>query len=431
MRSGALTLPGFTHDVCSAVHPMALASPFLRTLPLNQHGLEWIQPPLPLAHPLDDGSAAILVRSLEETCQWLGPDAKAYEQLMGPLVAKWGALERDILGPMRVPRHPFAMAHFALSAIRPSESLAKSRFKTAQARALFAGLASHSLMPLEAWGTSAIGLVLGAIAHVSGWPIPKGGSQAIADALASYLRSLGGEIATGVWVRSQKELPAAKVVLYDVSPRSLLEIAGASFTARYRRALEKFRYGPGVYKIDWALRAPIPWRSPQCAKAGTLHLGGTMEEIACSERRATADAPSDRPFVLLAQPSLFDPTRAPGGCHTAWAYCHVPSGSQVDRTSRIEAQVERFAPGFKELILARSRKSPTQMEEQNPNLVGGNISGGENSLRQLFVRPTWRLYNTPAKGVFLCSASTPPGGGVHGMCGYHAARRALRFLRSS
>lgn len=431
MRSAALTLPGFMHDVCSAVHPMAVASPFLRTLPLDKHGLEWIDPPLALAHPLDNGSVATLERSIEATCQSLGADAKSYEQLMRPLAKNWGRLERDILGPIRLPKHPFAMARFGLRAIQPATRLARSQFKSEPGRALFAGLAAHSVMPLEAWGTSAIGLVLGAAAHVNGWPIPKGGSQIIADALASYLRSLGGEIATGVHVGSQKELPPSKVVLYDVSPRGLRQIAAESFTPGYRGALEKYRYGPGVFKIDWALRASIPWTSPQCTRAGTIHLGGTMEEIAQSERQATTNAFCERPFVLLTQPSLFDPTRAPAGRHTAWAYCHVPNANQTDMTSRIEAQVERFAPGFKELILARSTKSPAQMQEENPNLVGGDISGGENSLRQLFVRPTLRLYNTPAKGVFLCSASTPPGGGVHGMCGYHAAQRALKFLRSN
>jgi phytoene dehydrogenase-like protein len=428
VRSEALTLPGYTHDVCSAVHPMAIASPFLRALPLQEHGLEWIQPPYPLAHPLDDGSAAVLDHSLAVTSASLGSDAIAYERLMGPLFRDWQRLEQCILGPLQLPRHPFTMARFGVHAIQPATRLARSHFKTEPARALFAGLAAHSLMPLEAWGTSAIALVLGILAHVSGWPIPKGGSQRIADAMASYLRSLGGEIVTGMHVWSQKELPASKVVLYDLSPRALLQIAGESLPPGYRHALDRFQYGPAVFKVDWALRAPIPWKSPQCAKAGTVHLGGTLAEIARSERDGTNNAPAERPFVLLAQPSLFDPTRAPAGCHTAWAYCHVPTGCRIDMTSRIEVQVERFAPGFAKLILARSTRSPAQMEDENPNLIGGNISGGANSLRQLLIRPTLRFYSTPAKGIYLCSASTPPGAGVHGMCGYHAATLALKSL---
>jgi phytoene dehydrogenase-like protein len=412
------------------VHPMAIASPFLRTLPLHEHGLEWIQPAYPLAHPLDDGSAAILDHSIEKTGASFGADAGAYQRLIGPLVHEWNLLEQSILGPLRLPQHPFAMARFGLQAIQPATRLAHSHFKTELARALFAGLAAHSLMPLDAWGTSAIGLVLAILAHLSGWPIPKGGSQSIANAMASYLRSLGGEIVTGVHVWSQRELPASTVVLYDLSPRGLLQVAGESLPANYRSALDKFQYGPGVFKVDWALRAPIPWKSPECAKAGTVHLGGTLAEIVRSERDGTLHSPADRPFVLLAQPSLFDASRAPTGCHTAWAYCHVPAGCTVDMTGRIEAQVERFAPGFTKLILARSTRSPAQMEDDNPNLVGGSISGGANSLRQLLIRPTLRFYRTPAKGIYLCSASTPPGAGVHGMCGYHAAMFALKNLDS-
>lgn len=427
-RSDALTLPGFTHDVCSAVHPMAAASPFLRTLPLHDHGLEWIYPQYPLAHPSDDGSVAVLKHSIEETCQSLGADENSYKGLVGPLVAKWAFLEQYVLGPISIPRQPLFMARFGIHAIQPASRLAKSYFKSEPARALFAGLAAHSLMPLESWGTSAVGLVLAALAHVSGWPIAKGGSQRIADALASYLRSIGGEIVTGLRVGSQKELPPSRVVLCDLSPRGLLQIAGASFPVSYRRALERYQYGPGVFKVDWALRGPIPWTARQCAQAGTVHLGGTISEIALSERDSCRNEHSEHPFVLLAQPSLIDPSRAPAGCHTAWAYCHVPSGSTLDMTGRIEAQVERFAPGFRDLILARSTKSPAQLEAENSNLVGGNITGGANSLRQLFFRPTSRLYETPVKGLFLCSASTPPGAGVHGMCGYHAAMRALASI---
>lgn len=424
-RSAALTLPGFTHDVCSAVHPMAAASPFLRTLPLHDHGLEWIYPQYALAHPSDDGSVAVLERSIEKTCRSLGVDGNSYKSLAEPVVAKWAFLEQHVLGPISFPRSPLVMVRFGIHALQPATRLAKSHFKTESARALFAGLAAHSLMPLESWGTSAVGLVLAALAHVSGWPIAKGGSQRIADALASYLRSLGGEIVTGVRVRTQKDLPPSRLVLCDVSPRGLLQIAGESFPISYRRALERYQYGPGVFKVDWALRGPIPWTARQCAQAGTVHLGGTITEIALSESDSCRNEHSEHPFVLLAQPSLIDPSRAPTGCHTAWAYCHVPSGSGVDMTGRVEAQVERFAPGFRDLILARSTKSPAQLEVENSNLVGGNITGGANSLRQLFFRPTSWLYETPVKGLYLCSASTPPGAGVHGMSGYHAATRAL------
>ncbi|MGC2529380.1 MAG: NAD(P)/FAD-dependent oxidoreductase [Candidatus Acidiferrum sp.] len=427
-RSDELTLPGFTHDVCSAVHPMAVASPFFRTLPLHDHGLEWVYPQYALAHPFDDGSAAVLEHSLEKTCQSLGVDENSYKRLVGPLVANWPILEQYVLGPIGLPRHPLVMAGFGMHAIQPASRLAKSSFKSEPARALFAGLAAHALMPLESWGTSAVGLVLGALAHVGGWPIARGGSQRIADALAAYLRSLGGEIVAGVRVRSLKELPPSRVVLCDLSPRGLLQIAGERFPASDRRALERYRYGPGVFKVDWALRGPIPWTARQCARAGTVHLGGTLSEIARSERDSCSTGHSEHPFVLLAQPSLIDPSRAPEGCHTAWAYCHVPGGSALDMTSFIEAQVERFAPGFRDLISARSTKSPAQLEAENSNLVGGNITGGANSLLQLFLRPTSRLYETPIYGLFLCSASTPPGAGVHGMCGYHAAMQALDIL---
>ncbi len=424
-RSKALTLPGFTHDVCSAVHPMAVASPFFRTLPLREHGLEWIHPPYPLAHPLDDGSAAILEHDLDRTCQRLGADAKAYRRQVGSLAGNWKLLEDVILSPIGVPRRPLLMARFALQAIQPAKRFAESHFRSDPARALFAGLAAHSMMPLDGWGTAAIGLVLGAQAHVNGWPIAKGGSQRIADALASYFRSLGGEIVTGLRIRSLKELPSSRVILCDLSPQGLLEIAGQSLPTNYQRALERYDYGPGAFKVDWALSGPIPWKAPDCAQAGTVHIGGGLDEIVDAESGLLGMLDSERPFVLLSQPSLFDPSRAPAGCHTAWAYCHVPNGSRSDMTSRIEAQVERFAPGFRSLILARSAKSPEQMERENPNLVGGNITGGANSLRQLFFRPTFGKYETPVKGLFLCSASTPPGGGVHGMCGYHAATRAL------
>ncbi len=425
-RSGPLTLPGFLHDHCSAVHPLAVASPFFRSLPLGEHGLEWIDPPYALAHPFDDGTAATLERSIERTSDGLGSeDAKTYRDLIGSVAEKWDSLASEILGPpLRVPRHPVEYARFGLSALQPATMIAKSRFASLQARALWAGLAAHSARPLEAWGTSAIGMVLGAAAHVKGWPIPKGGSQKIADALASYLRSLGGEIQIGVRVKSLKELPTAEVVLCDVSPRGFLKLAGGGVPPSYARALERYLYGPGVFKIDWALRAPIPWKNALCARAGTVHLGGTMEEIAVSEAACWRNEIAERPFVLLAQSSLFDATRAPKGQHTAWAYCHVPNGCDVNVADRIEAQVERFAPGFRDVVLARATRSPGEFERENENLVGGDIGGGANSLKQLLLRPTRRSYATPLRGVYLCSASTPPGAGVHGMCGYHAAARA-------
>jgi phytoene dehydrogenase-like protein len=430
-RSETLTLPGFMHDVCSAVHPMAVASPFLRTLPLHDHGLEWIYPQYSLAHPFDDGSVTLVEQSIDKTCQSLGVDGHSYKRLVGQLVESWAELAQEILGPISLlPSHPLIMARFGMHAILPASRLANSYFKSERARAVFAGLAAHSLMPLESWGTSAVGLILAALVHATGWPIAKGGSQRIADALASYLRSLGGEIVTGIRVRSRKELPPSRLVLCDLSPRGLLQIAGEDFPASYRRALEKYQYGPGVFKVDWALGGPIPWRAQECVQAGTVHLGGTMTEIALSERESCKNQQSEHPFVLLAQPSVMDPSRAPLGHHTAWAYCHVPNGSRIDMTGRLEAQVERFAPGFRDLILARSTKSPAQLEAENPNLVGGNITGGANSLRQLFFRPTFRLYKTPVKGLFLCSASTPPGAGVHGMCGYHAATQALADAHS-
>ncbi len=428
LRSGELTLPGFVHDLCSAVHPLAAASPFFRTLPLAEHGLEWIEPPLPLAHPLDGGDAAVLHRSVAETAEGLGTDAKGYRGVFEPLVADWGRLENALLGPLvRLPRHPLALARFGVSALQPAAAFARRRFRDETARALFAGLAAHSILPLESLGSASFGLVLGTTGHAVGWPLPRGGSQRVADALASYLRTLGGEIQTGTPVESLEEL-SAPTVLCDVSPRQLLRLAGDRLPSRYRRALERFPYGPGVFKLDWALSGPIPWTAPACAQAGTVHLGGTLEEIAASEQAPARGETSERPFVLLAQPSLFDESRAPEGRHTAWAYCHVPNGSTVDRTEAIERQIERFAPGFQERVLARSASSPADLERRNANLVGGDIGGGSNELRHLVARPVLRPvpYLTPLEGVYLCSASTPPGGGVHGMCGYLAARAALR-----
>jgi phytoene dehydrogenase-like protein len=422
-RSRELTLPGFVHDLCSAVHPMAVSSPCFDQFPLAAHGLEWIHPSAPLAHPLDDGSAVMLERSVEATARGLSMDADAWTRLMAPLVSGWHDLRRDILAVPRLPRHPLLMARFGLHAIRSARSLPYGLFRGERARALWAGLAAHSVVPLEAPASAAIGLALGAAGHAVGWPLPRGGSQCIADALAGYFRSLGGEIVTATRIDS---LPDAPLVLCDVTPRKLLAMAGDRFPDGYRRALARYHYGPGVFKMDFALDGPIPWRAQECLRAATLHLGGTFDEIAAWESGFVG-----RPFVLLAQPSLFDSTRAPEGKHTVWAYCHVPNGSTADMSGAIEAQIERFAPGFRERILARCIMTPADVESHNANLIGGDIAGGANDLRQMLLRPTPRLYSTPLRGVFLCSASTPPGGGVHGMCGYYAARAALRATRDA
>ena len=424
-RSAQLTLPGYVHDVCSAVHPMALASPFFRSLPLQEHGLEWIHPPLPLAHPRDDGTAVVLDRSLDATCNSLGADGRSYRNLVGPVVQNWSAIESAILGPLGIPRNPIAMSRFGMHAIQPASRLARNKFQTEAARALFAGLAGHSIVPLEKWGTAAIGLVLAAVGHVYGWPIPKGGSQRIGDALASYLQSLGGEIQSGVRVDSIRYLPSARTIFCDLTPRGLLNIAAPVLPANYQKALRSYKYGPAAFKIDWALSDPIPWTAKECSRAGTIHIGSSLEEIERSERAAWNGSQNDKPFVLVTQPSLFDSTRAPKGRHTAWAYCHVPNNSDCDMTSRIESQIENVAPGFGETILARSVRTPAELQQHNANLVGGDISGGANNLMQLFLRPTRHAYATPYPGLYLCSSSTPPGGGVHGMCGYHAAMRAL------
>ncbi len=425
-RSGELTLPGFLHDICSAVHPLAVASPFFRTLPLEAHGLEWIQPPAPLAHPFDDGTAVLLERSIDKTGETLGRDAVAYRKLFKPLVDDWENLFADLLGPLRFPKHPLTFTRFGLKAFRSAIGLAKSSFEGERARAFFAGIAAHSMLSLDQAFTASFGIVLAVAGHAVGWPIPRGGSQKIADALGSYLRSLGGEIVTDSRVESIDELLTSKrAVLCDLSPRGLLKIAGHRLPANYRRKLERYRYGAAAYKIDWALNDPIPWKSAECTRAGTVHLGGSFAEIFASESDTQKGKYADRPFVLLAQPSLFDSSRAPEGKHTAWAYCHVPNGSTFDMTERIENQIERFAPGFRDCILARKVSPPAELELHNANLFGGCINGGSQDFRQLFLRPTSRLYSTPTKGLYLCSASTPPGGGVHGMSGYFAARRVM------
>jgi phytoene dehydrogenase-like protein len=425
-RSAELTQPGFVHDVCSAVHPLALTSPFFRTLPLAKYGLAFIHPDVPLAHPLDDGTAVIAERSVELTAAGLGRDAEAYANLIGPLARDWSKLEPLLLGMTRFPRYPFLAARFGASAMRSASSLAKSKFRDERARALFAGMAAHSILPLEDVPSAAFGLVLAITAHAVGWPIVRGGSQKIADALAGHLRSLGGEIQTAQKVNNVDQLRAHSVALFDVSPRQLVEIAGSRLSVGFRKKLSKFRYGPGVCKVDWALDAPIPWAAKDCARAGTVHIGGTLDEIAASERAAWNGVHSSAPFVLLSQPTLFDPSRAPAGKHTAWAYCHVPNGSDVDMSATIETQIERFAPGFRARILARNVLLAKDLHNHNANLIGGDVGGGAVNLAQFFLRPTWRLYSTSAKRIYICSASTPPGGGVHGLCGHLAARRALR-----
>jgi phytoene dehydrogenase-like protein len=431
-RSMELTLPGFMHDVCSAVHPLALDSSFFRSLPLERYDIEMIQPLAPLAHPLDDGTAVMLERSIEATAARLGNDARAYHKLMTPFVANWDKIKGSIRAPLQpqIVLHPFDRANFALKAIRSARGLAESLFKGEQARAIFAGMSAHSMMSLEKPTSAGFGLLLGILGHSLGWPIPRGGSQKIVDALAAHLRSLDGEIITGVEIKSIDALPPADVILCDITPRQLLRIAGDLLPASFQRQLRRYRYGPGVFKIDYALDGSIPWKAEECLRAGTVHVGGTLSEITASERAVVQGEHPEKPFVLVAQQSLFDPTRAPEGKHTVWAYCHVPNGSTFDMTERIECQIERFAPGFRDRTLARSTMNSLEVESYNANYVGGDINGGIQDLWQFFTRPTIRPvpYTTPAKNIFICSSSTPPGGGVHGMCGYYAAQAALRQL---
>jgi phytoene dehydrogenase-like protein len=427
-RSMELTLPGFVHDVCSAVYPLAIGSPFFRSLPLSRHGLDWIQPAAALAHPFDDGTAITLERSVEATASTLGSDEGAYRELIAPLVAAWNGLAVDLLGPPRFPQAPLRLVRFGFSAIQSARGLAEGRFHGERARGFFAGLAAHSMLPLENWGSAAFGLVLAISGHAVGWPIARGGAQKVTDALASHLRSLGGEIITNRPLQSLDEIPPSRVVLCDLTPRQLIEIAGERFSPRYRKSLRRYRYGMGAFKMDWALSGPVPWKARECVRAATIHLGGTLAEVAFSERSAWRGEHVEKPFVLLAQPSLFDPFRAPEGKHTLWGYCHVPNGSTVNMTERIEKQIERFAPGFGDLVIQRSVMSPKELEMRNANLVGGDINGGAPMLSQLFFRPTVKMYRTSVKGLYICSASTPPGGGVHGMCGHFAARQALKEM---
>ncbi|MEJ2901309.1 NAD(P)/FAD-dependent oxidoreductase [Pedobacter panaciterrae] len=431
LRSAEFTLPGFVHDVCSAIHPLAIGSPFFNTLPLQDYGLFYTFPDLAAAHPFDDGTAAVLGSSIEETARLLGDDEQAYLKLLKPLVKDWPDIAVDVLGPLHFPKHPIAMAKFGLNALTSATFLAK-RFKTKAARGLWAGMAAHSIQPLSNLTTSAIGLVLMAAAHLKGWPIPVGGSKEIANALSSYFIALGGKIETGRYIKSLDELPSSRTVLFDVTPKQLLQIAGHKFSSIYKWQLERYRYGMGVFKVDWALDEAIPFTAKEARHAGTVHIGNTLEEITLSEKLSWQGKHADKPFVLLAQQSLFDTSRAPEGKHTAWAYCHVPNGSVTDMTETIEKQIERFAPGFRDRILAKHTMNTAQVEAYNPNYIGGDINGGVIDLGQIFTRPALRSspYRTSAKGLYLCSSSTPPGGGVHGMCGYHAAKRALKDVFS-
>lgn len=429
MRTEELTLPGFKHDVCSAIHPMAANSPFFRTLPLQQFGLEYIYPEVCAAHPLDDGNAVALYTSLDETAKALGVDKDAYIRLIEPVVKDWSFIDKDVLAPLSFPDHPFKMATFGLKAMSSALQLSK-RFSTAKAKALWAGMAAHSIQPLSNLTTSAIGLVLMSAAHIKGWPLPKGGTQSLANALAAYFRSLGGKIQTGTYISSLQQLPVAKAVLFDITPKQLLQIAGHKLSSLYKWQLNRYRYGMGVFKVDWALDDALPFSADICSKAGTLHIGNTIEEIASAEAYTAGGGHPEKPFVLAAQQSIFDRSRAPEGKHTLWAYCHVPNGSAKNMASAIEAQIERFAPGFRERIIGRHIMDTAAMESYNANYIGGDINGGTIDIGQLFTRPALRLspYRTSAKGLYICSASTPPGGGVHGMSGYHAAKQALKDI---
>jgi phytoene dehydrogenase-like protein len=429
-RTAELTLPGFHHDVCSAVHTTGILSPFFRSLPLEEHGLEWIVPRASVAHPLDDQPAVMLWQSLEETCAELGADASSYRDLIAPFLDNPNGFFSDALGPLSWPRHAGMFVRFGLNAMWPAASFANWRFQQSRAKALFAGCAGHSVLPLDKMFTAALGLIFSIAGHVQPWPVASGGSQAIARALGSLLRELGGEIRTGVLVTSPADLPAARVYLLDTSPAELASIAESALPSGYRRRLGRYRYGPGAFKLDWALDGPIPWRDANCLEASTVHLGGTLEEIAAGEAAMFRGKHPERPYVLLCQQSQLDASRAPEGKHTGYAYCHVPGGSTVDMTEAIEHQVERFAPGFKDRVLRRHTMNTQDFHRYNPNFVGGAITGGVADVFQLFTRPVARLdpYTTPNPRVFICSASTPPGGGVHGMCGFHAAQRALRRL---
>ncbi len=429
-RTAESTLPGFLHDVCSGAHPMGILSPFFRELPLDEHGLEWVRPGASAAHPLDGAPAVMLWRSMERTCEGLGRDGDAYRRLVAPFLRDPHALLRDGMGPLAWPEGPLNFARLGALGVWPSTWLSGAAFRDERARALFAGCASHSILPLNHFLTSAMGLMFVVAGHVEEWPVARGGSIAITRALASYFESLGGVVRTNTMVRSPADLPPSRVYLFDTDPMQMVRIADSVLPASYKRRLRRFRYGPGVFKIDWALDGPVPWKDPNCLQASTVHVSGTAAETAASEAAMWRGDVCERPFLIVVQQSQFDSTRAPEGKHTGYAYCHVPHGSTVDMTERIEAQMERFAPGFRDRILARHATNTADLHRANPNCVGGAITGGAADVRQFFTRPVARLdpYATPNERVYLCSASTPPGGGVHGMCGYHAARSALRRI---
>ena len=431
-RTLPLTLPGFHHDFGSAVHGMAAGSPFFRSLPLDKYGLALIHPTSPLAHPLDDGTAVILERSIDTTAANLGEDGRAWHELFAPVAENWFELAPDLLGPILFcPRHPVLMARLGLRSFPPARWLANQKFRGERAKALFAGLAAHSFLSLDETLSAAFGVMLGAAAHAVGWPIARGGSQSITMALSAHLESLGGTIALSSRVDRLAEVPPADVTMCDITPRQLAHVAGDRLSPEYRRRMERWRYGPAAFKVDYALSNPIPWRAKECLRAATVHIGGTLDEIAASESAMSRGLPAERPFVLLVQPTLFDPSRAPEGKHVAWAYCHIPNGSTFEMLPRLEAQIERFAPGFRDCVLARHVFSPAALEQMDANLIGGDIVGGAMNLRQLLFRPTGNNYATSAPDIFLCSSSTPPGGGVHGMCGHNAAKRALKMLEAT
>ncbi len=431
-RTAALTLPGFQHDICSAVHPLGIASPFFAALPLADYGLAWALPPLPVAHPLDHEPAVAVYGSVEETAAHLGVDRHAYRLFFGPMVDHWQELLGELLAPLHIPRHLYQYGRFGVASLLPATVAGRLLFRTPRAQALFAGMAGHSIMPLERLASAAYGIMMCVLANAVGWPVAIGGSQAIAQALAAMIEERGGTFCTNHEVRRLDELPPARAILFDLTPRQILDIARDRLPPGYQRALSRYRYGAGVFKVDWALSEPIPWRDAVCRQTATVHLGGTLEEIAAGERAVGQGKHPERPYIILAQPTLIDPTRAPAGQHTAWGYCHVPSGSTVDRTDAIEAQIERFAPGFRDTILARHTYNTVEMEAYNPNYIGGDINGGVQDLAQHFLRPTPSLnpYRMPTPGLYICSSSTPPGGGVHGMCGYHAAHAVLDDLRT-
>lgn len=427
-RTLELTEPGFFHDICSAVHPTALGSPFLRTLPLSEYGLEWIHPDFPVAHPLENGKAFVVRKSFNDTLDQLGKDAKAYKNLFQDFINNWDNFSHDLFGTLRIPKNPLKLARFGWYGMFPAKTLAKSLFKSPNLRAYFSGQAAHSIVPLEKAFTASFGLVLGTSVHAVGWPIAKGGSASITTAMADYFKSLGGIIETGNLISSTSEIEETDVVLFDLTPHQIAKIAEKELTIAFQKRLKKYQYGPGAFKMDFALSESVPWLNKDARKAGTVHLGGTLEEIAFSERETWKGNHPEKPYVLVSQPSVFDDTRAPKGKHTLWAYCHVPNGSNLDSTDMIENQIERYAPGFKDIIISKSILKASQFEEYNPNYIGGDINGGAQFFRQLFARPVlkWDPYKLPAKGLYICSSSTPPGGGVHGMSGYHAAKSALK-----